>query len=86
MDYYPKISAQEIKKGNKQNNLLALTVSCEKLFNQKKQNFWFRFITRLLALHDKQFKTTAGEKKQKNNGTYDTCHGLISQEWIDGRY
>ena len=30
MDYYPTISAQETKQGKKQNNLLALTVSCEK--------------------------------------------------------
>ena len=30
------------------------------------------------ALHDKQLK--------KYNGTYSTCHGLLSQEWTDGRY
>ena len=30
VDYYPTISAQETKQRNKQNNLLTLTVSCEK--------------------------------------------------------
>ena len=37
------------------------------------------------ALHDKRFKTTAGrkEKKIKNNEIYNTCHGLLYQEWID---
>ena len=25
-------------------------------------------------------------KDVKNNGTYNTCHGPLSQKWIDGRY
>ena len=43
MDYYPIISAQETKQTNKQNNLLTLTVSCEKscLIREKKvKNKW----------------------------------------------
>ena len=38
MDYYPTISVQETKQGNKRNNLLTLTVSCEKscLIRRKK--------------------------------------------------
>ena len=45
-------------------------------------------VWRIQALHDKQFKTTARRKEKniKNNGIYNTCHGLLSQEWIDGRY
>ena len=40
-DYYPTILAQEAKEINKQNNLLTLTISCEKscLFRRKK-NEW----------------------------------------------
>ena len=42
MDYYPTISAQETKQTNKQNNLLSLTVSCEKrscsVRSKEKQN------------------------------------------------
>ena len=91
MDYCPGISAQETKQGFKQNNLLVLTVLCEKsCLIRRNKNFWFRFITRLLALYDKRFKTTTERKKQtkkqKNNGTYNTFHGLLSQKWIDGRY
>ena len=26
------------------------------------------------------------KKKVKNNGTYNTFHGQLSQEWTDGRY
>ena len=39
-----------------------------------------RFIT-----HLKNTSTTQQTVK-KNNGMYNTCNGLLSQEWIDGRY
>ena len=35
------------------------------------------------AVHGNQLKTTAGRKKIKNNGIYNTYHGSLSQEWID---
>ena len=34
----------------------------------------------------KTIKTLVGRKKIKSNGIYNTYHGLLSQEWIDGRY
>ena len=44
-----------------------------------------RFIT-----HLKNTSTTRQTVKKthtkQNNGIYNTCHGLLSQEWIDGRY
>ena len=68
MDYYSTISAQETKQGNKQNNLLTLTVSCEKscLIRRKKIfGLGLLRVWRIQALHDKQFKTTAGKKENK---------------------
>ena len=44
-----------------------------------------RFIT-----HLKNASTTQQSVKKthtnQNNGIYNTYHGLLSQEWIDGRY
>ena len=31
-------------------------------------------------------KEKVKEKKKKKIGTYNTFHGPLSQEWIDGRY
>ena len=31
-------------------------------------------------------ETTTDREKMKNDGTYNTFHGPLSQEWIDGRY
>ena len=64
MDYYPIITAQETKQGKKQNNLLTLTVSCEKscLIRRKKFGLGLLSVWRIQKLQDKQFKTTAGKK------------------------
>ena len=68
MDYYPTITSQETKQGEKQNNLLTLTVSCEKtcLIRRKIFGLGLLSVWRIQALHDKQFKTTAGKKKKIN--------------------
>ena len=45
-----------------------------------------RKVMKLLIINS--LKQRPGEKKKiiKNNAIYNTCHGLLSQEWIDGRY
>ena len=48
------------------------------------ENIYIRFITHLKNISTS--RQTAKKKTKKNNGIYNTCHGLLSQEWIDGRY
>ena len=43
-----------------------------------------RFITHLNNTSTTRQAVTKTHTKQ-NNGIYNTCHGLLSQEWIDGR-
>ena len=31
-------------------------------------------------------RSTKKQPKSKNSGKYNTCHGPLSQKWIDGRY
>ena len=66
MDYYPTITAQETKQGNKQNNLLTLTISCEKscLIRRKKFGLSLLCIWRIQALHDNSLKQQPGKKKK----------------------
>ena len=52
MGYYPTISAQETKQTNKQNNLLTLTISCEK---------------RSCLIRSKKKKTKPNQKNNNNN-------------------
>ena len=54
----------------------------------KKSKKFVRFIRvwKIQALHGKQLRTTVGRKIIKNSGIYNTYHGPLSQEWIDGRY
>ena len=35
---------------------------------------------------NRNVKNCCQKKKVKNNGKYSTFHGLLSQEWVDGRY
>ena len=35
--------------------------------------------------HFKNTSTTRNTHTKQNNGIYNTCHGLLSQEWIDGK-
>ena len=44
------------------------------------------FIINVTNTERKRKKLIPKEKKVKNNGTYNTIHGPLSQEWIDGRY
>ena len=39
-----------------------------------------RFVTHL------KNTSTTGQTIKKNNEIYNTCYGLLSEEWIDGRY
>ena len=39
--------------------------------------------TRLKQYTETNLKQRPGEKKNKNNGIYNTYHGSLSQEWID---
>ena len=52
MDYYPTISSKETKQTNKQNDLLTLTVSCEKscLIRRKKINEWIIIIIIIIII------------------------------------
>ena len=66
----------QLKKQNKEtnkNNLLTLTVSCEKscLISRKKFLGLGLCVLRTKALHDKQFKTMAGKKEKKYKKQWD---------------
>ena len=70
-----KVALSEEKKKNNNNKEINLDL------NKKLA----RFIT-----HLKNTSTTRPSVKKthtkQNNGIYNTYHGLLSQEWIDGRY
>ena len=61
------------------------TISVQETKNNKEINLdlnkkLVRFTTYL-----KNISTTPNTHTQQNNGIYNTCHGLLSQAWIDGR-
>ena len=75
MHYYPTILVEETKQGNKQNNLLTLTVSCEESCLIRRKAFFglgLLRVRRIQTVHDKQFKTTARKKRKKNTMGYTT--------------
>ena len=45
-----------------------------------------RFITHLKNKSNKRQTVKKNTPAKQNNGIYNTYHGLLSQEWIDGRY
>ena len=82
-----KLIISNNKNNNYNSNNNNLKVGQNHRLENKETLIWIRNRLGLLhiwgiqALHDKQFKTTTGRKqKQKKNGIYNTCHGLLSQE------
>ena len=66
-------------KGNKQRNLNSLR-------NQSGKRVEKYFLLLMSQTLNGNVKNCYRKKKVKNNGTYNTFHGPLSQEWIDGRY
>ena len=45
-----------------------------------------RFITDLKNTSTTRETVKKNTHAKQNNGIYNSCHGLLSQEWIDGTY
>ena len=72
-------NSMDKKNANKQRNLTWLGNRSDK----RAQKYFLLLMSQTL---NGNIKNCYRKKKVTNNGTYNTFHGPLSQEWIDGRY
>ena len=62
------------------------TISAQGTKNNKEINLDLNKKLVRFTTHLKNTSTTRNTHAKQNSGIDNNCHGLLSQEWIDGRY